>query len=244
MARVDPSIVEMPDDAAVGAMPPFERLLEWTRSEVVGLTEAQLDFSDQDPGREWMWWSIRRQVSHMAWSVLVFSRRRASQLLWPKGNVPDPIVWADHSMGPGAKVDRMLDEKRFRTLDELLAKLELGVSWLCRLVADQPIDVFRSEVESVRATYFWDYVVSVLPRGASPDPDRPGYIRYDLEGSLWMVFYEVLAHVRTIQRLKEAQGLAQAVHLPRVGYLRLPEYWGVSLHNGPSMVRMPEPSAG
>lgn len=239
MARVDRSIVEMPEEETSGAMPPFQRLVEWTRSEVVGLTDAQLDFHDRNPDREWMWWSIRRQVSHMAWSVLVFSRRRAAHLLWPDGDVPEPIVWEHHRMGPGAMVDRMLDEQAFRTVDQLLVMLQLGVSWLSRLVVETPIDVLRSEVESVRATYFWDYVVSALPRGASRDPDRPGWIRYDLEGSLWMVFYEVLAHVRSVQRLKQVQGLAPAVGLPRVGYLRLPEYWGDTKHNGPSMDRVP-----
>ena len=230
--------MEMPEDDSLGGMPPFERLVEWTRSEVVGLTEAQLDFDDRNPDREWMWWSIRRQVSHMAWTVLVFTRRRAAHLLWAQGGIPEPIVWEDHRMGPAAKFDRMLDERVFHDLDDLLGMLELGVSWLSRLVRDTPIDVLRSEVESVPATYFWDYVVKVLPRGASADPDRPGWIRYDLEGSLWMVFYEVLAHVRTVQRLKEAQGLAPSVDLPRAGYLRLPEYWGDVERNGPSMERV------
>ena len=45
-------------------------------------------------------------------------------------------------------------------------------------------------------------------------------------------------HIRTIQRLKEHQGLPLAVDLPRVGYLRLPEYWGEVDSNGPSMRRL------
>ena len=61
--------------------------------------------------------------------------------------------------------------------------------------------------ESVRGTEFWRYVIQTLPRGAELDADRPGFIRYDLEGSLWMVFYEMSAHVRTIQRLTTELGL-------------------------------------
>jgi hypothetical protein len=67
-------------------------------------------------------------------------------------------------------------------------------------------------------------VIQTLPRGAAEDPERAGYIRYDLEGSLWMVFYENLSHIRTMQRFKRHQQLPLAVELPRVGSLRLPEY--------------------
>ena len=41
-----------------------------------------------------------------------------------------------------------------------------------------------------------------------------------------MLYYEVLTHLYTIQRLKRAQGLPFRVVLPRVGYLTLPEYTG------------------
>jgi len=77
-----------------------------------------------------------------------------------------------------------------------------------------------------------------LSRGAGEDPERPGYLQYSLEGSLWMVFYEMLTHVRTIQRLKQHQGLPPAQALPRVGYLRLPHYWGDTNENGPGMERL------
>ena len=53
-----------------------------------------------------------------------------------------------------------------------------------------------------------------------------------------MVFYELLSHVRTIQRLKTYQGLETKVELPRVGYLRLPHYWGDTNENGPGMDRL------
>jgi hypothetical protein len=238
MARVDPTILEMPEDAAVGAMPYYPHLLTWAKAEVEGLTEAQLDFDNHDPDQEWMWWSIRRQVSHMAWDSLVFPHRRCAKLLWPDGHEPEPIVWEHHHLGSAMKYDRRLDEDLFWCLSNLLEKLELGLSWLERVVTEQSIETLRTTVESVRGTYFWRYVIQTVPRGAAADPDREGFIRYNLEGSLWMVFYENLAHIRTIQRLKCHQNLPLAVVLPRVGYLRLPEYWGETDHNGPSMKRL------
>ena len=238
MARVDPTILEMPEDAASAAMPYYPHLFTWVKAEVEGLIEAQLDVDDHHPDREWMWWSIRRQVSHMAWDSLVFPHRRCATLLWPDGNAPEPIVWAHHHLGPAMKCDRMLDQDLFWHMPDLLDKLALGLSWLERVVTEQSIETLRATVASVRGTYFWRYVIQTLPRGAVADPDREGFIRYDLEGSLWMVFYEILTHIRTIQRLKRYQNLPLAVALPRVGYLRLPEYWGETDRNGPTMQRL------
>jgi len=238
MALVDPAIVEMPEDPEVGAMPPYSVLMDWTRAEVDGLTDAQLDYDDLSPDKEWMWWSIRRQVSHMAWDSLIFSRRRCAEFLWPGGDAPEVIVWADHRLGPQAKWDRVLDEDLFWDLPSIYAKWEVGIEWLTRTVTEQPIDTLRATTETVHGTTFWSYVITTLPRGAGHDENDPRMITYDLEGSLWMVFYEQLAHVRTIQRLKVHQGLETAVELPRVGYLRLPHYWGDTDENGPGMTRL------
>ncbi len=239
MAVVDPDVVEMPGDPTSGAMPPYRRLVDWVTAETDGLTDAELDLDDHHPDREWMWWSIRRQVSHIAWDALVFTHRRCAHLLWPNGDEPEPIVWKDHHLGPEMKYDRVLDEDRYWAVPDLIDKMEVGIGWLERVVAERSISELRADTTSIRGTYFWEYVITTLARGAGPDPDRPGYLRYTLEGSLWMVFYEQLAHIRTIQRLKEHQGLTCAVELPRVGYLRLPEYWGDTDANGPSMQRLP-----
>ena len=57
-----------------------------------------------------------------------------------------------------------------------------------------------------------------------------------LEASLWMLYWEVLTHVYTIQRLKRAQNLPIGVTLLRVGYLTLPEYTGETETPGPEFV--------
>jgi len=240
MAFVDHDIVEMPADESVGAMPPYRRLIGWIETEIAGLTDDQLDFDDLSPENEWMWWSIRRQVSHIAWDSLVFTSRRCSSLLWPDGEVPSPIVWEDHLMGKEPPPwDRVLNEDLFWQVPDLIAKVEVGIGWLERVVSEQSIEALRADVKSVRGTPFWAYAITTLPRGAGPDPHRVGYLQYALEASLWMVFYEMLTHIRTIQRLKLHQGLDLAQDLPRVGYLRLPHYWGETNENGPGMERLP-----
>ena len=206
----------------------------------LGATDEQLDFDDLSPENEWMWWSIRRQVSHIGWDALVFTSRRCGRLLWPDGDVPAPIVWEDHQMSKaGARWDRVLDEDLFWDIPDLIAKVDVGISWLERVVTEQPIEMLRADLTSVRGTAFWEYAITTLPRGAGPDPAQAGHLRYSLEASLWMVFYEMLTHVRTIQRLKLHQGLHVAQELPRVGYLRLPHYWGDTNENGPGMERTP-----
>jgi hypothetical protein len=79
-------------------------------------------------------------------------------------------------------------------------------------------------------------VIQVLPRGAWVDAQDANFIHYTLEGSLWMLYYEVLTHLYTIQRLKRAQGLSPCIVIPRVGYLTLPEYTGEAAVPGPSFV--------
>ena len=57
----------MHDDPSIVAWPDYQEFRRWLETEVDGLSDVQLDFDSQDPAREWMWWSIRRQVSHVAW---------------------------------------------------------------------------------------------------------------------------------------------------------------------------------
>ena len=92
MANTDPTVTEMPVDPGPGTMPTYRLLLEWLDAEITGLDTAQLDFDDDHPDREWMWWSIRRQVSHIAWDSLVFTHRRCASLLWPDGNDPEQAM--------------------------------------------------------------------------------------------------------------------------------------------------------
>ena len=79
-------------------------------------------------------------------------------------------------------------------------------------------------------------MIQVLFRGAWVDEHDPQFMCYTLEGSFWMLYYEVLTHLYTIQRLKRAQGLLTRVVLPRVGYLTLPEYTGEAASPGASFV--------
>ena len=66
----------MHPDPQVVIWPDYQEFYRWLCQEVDGLTDAELDFDSHDPAHEWMWWSIRRQVSHMAWDLLIVMYRR------------------------------------------------------------------------------------------------------------------------------------------------------------------------
>ncbi|MEE9255986.1 MAG: hypothetical protein V3V56_02320, partial [bacterium] len=63
------------------------------------------------------------------------------------------------------------------------------------------------------------------PWGVSEDPERPGDIIIELGGALRQIHWEVLAHLRTLQRFKELLGLPVRLRLPREGYLSLPRFY-------------------
>jgi hypothetical protein len=71
------------DDAPGSVLSPeYPMLYDWVAREVEGLTEAQLDFSSN----RWAWaeWSIRRQLSHMAFAIYMWLLVRWGNVLFPK----------------------------------------------------------------------------------------------------------------------------------------------------------------
>ena len=137
---------------------------------------------------------------------------------------------------PNMKSDRRLDEERHWEMEDLLDKLRLGSRWAAQVVTTVPVETLRATQSVHRATAFWQHVIQLLPRGANLEPGEPDRIRYTLEASLWMLYWEVVAHLFTIQRLKKAQGLPARVAIPLTGYLTLPEYTGESAQAAPGFV--------
>ena len=224
----------MHDDPSIVTWPDYREFRRWLETEVAGLSDAHLDFDSQDPAREWMWWSIRRQVSHVAWVFLAVMRRRCHTFLWPDGNMPAPVRWEDHTLPnmksrPPPRRRTALGNGGFA--GQAAARHRVGDAGRQHGGRSTPCAP-RSPCTGPRR--FWKHVIQVLPRGGQRRAARdPGRIRYTLEASLWMLYWEVLAHLFTIQRLKRAHGLPTPVAIPRVGYLTLPEYTGESEEAAP-----------
>ncbi len=227
----------MNPDPNIVVWPNYQEFYQWLCQEVDGLTDTQLDFDSQDPTQEWMWWSSRRQVSHIAWVLLIVMHRRCHMFLWPDGNIPTPIRWQDHAL-KSMKSDRRLDETHYWEMATLLEKGKLGVDWATQVVSTVPVETLRATQSVHRGSPFWRHVMQVIPRGVWVDEQDANLTHYTLEASLWMVYWEVLTHLYTIQRLKRAQGLPTQVNIPRVGYLTLPEYTGEADQPAPGVAPM------
>ena len=186
-----------------------------------------------------MWWSIRRQMSHIAACLLVFAYRRCHMFLWPDGNIPEPIRWADHVPMPASKFDRRLDPDLYWDVETLLEKTKVGVDWVTEASTSVPVETLRAIRSVSTGTHFRGHVMQAIPRGAWVDEQAQNRFHYTLEASLWMLYWEVLVHLYTIQRLKRAQNLATKLVIPRVGYLTLPEYTGETAHPAPPQSLLP-----
>ena len=177
-------------------------------------------------------------MSHIACCVLVFAYRRCHTFLWPDGNIPAPIRWEDHVPMAASKFDRRLDPALYWELETLLEKTKVAVDWVTQASTTIPIETIRATQSVHGATHFWRHVIQVIPRGVWIDEQDANRIHYTLEASLWMIYWEVMVHLYTIQRLKQAQGLPTKVTFPLVGYLSLPEYTGETAHPAPPQIRV------
>jgi hypothetical protein len=136
-------------------------------------------------------------------------------------------------------LDRQLNPEVFREMKDLLAMLREGLDWVQKVLRQEtPLSLqqktltrsfppglrFASTGQPVGE--FWAGVAPFHPGGIWRDPKGPNTWHFTLEGTLRHLLWEVLVHLRTIQRLKMAKGLRARVEIPRVGYLRGPEYWG------------------
>ncbi len=218
----------MPRDASTPApelFPEYASLPDMYAREVAGLTEEQLDA--RQPGKGWGLWSIRAQVSHVGYVNYRWFLQAWGETLFGE-DLPRPASLYDTG---GA--DRLLDPGRFHEMGTLLAAYADG----CRLA----LDVLRCEtLESLRektktrevpADRAWpsgdrqiDWIQNAVlpahPDGFWRDARRENVFHYNLEWTFRHVLWEGLAHLRTIQAHKRAQGLAARVPLDdRAGYL-------------------------
>ena len=195
--------------------------------EVEGLSEAQLDRAR--PEKSWGQWSIRQQVSHMA-----FVNYR-----WFLGNW-GPILFGDKpprdiTLADTGGADRMMDPRRFHGLPGLLDALRDGCGLAWEILGGETLGSLREKVYSRRfasnqpwpsgdspRAWLENTMLKAHPRGVWIDEKDSGLVHYDLECTFRHVLWEGHAHLRTIQAHKQEEGLPAAVPLdPRVGYLRV-----------------------
>ena len=210
----------LPDRSpATGLFPQFQsRIYDMVFSEVEGLTEAELDFeSDQ---WEWSKWSIRRNMSHMASGDFRWLWGRWGKQLFPEG-LPngkelDALMESPH--------DRRLDEEKYWEREVILEKVCQGLDLCWSVLSAETVGSLRSkEIETPSSGLLAEHP-EIFRGGIRIDSDESSIVYITLETTFLHRYYEYIAHLNNIQRLKKAQGLAPVADIPFEGYWALPDW--------------------
>jgi hypothetical protein len=200
-------------DEAPGTVlfPEYETLYDLIAREVIGLTDAQLDFrSDQ-----WAWadWSIRRQLSHMASLIYGWIIVRLGQTCFPDGSHGIENIQSLTASG----FDRRLDDRRYWDLPVILHALQGGIALIQRVLAQRSVGFLRSHTIERTVGEHWRLMQQAHPSGVTLDVAASKAVMTD-EAILRHIYFEETTHLYNIQRLKRAQGLSTVVTVPHVGY--------------------------
>ena len=215
-------------------VPDFQALRAMFHQETAGLTDAQLDW--EDPSEEWSRWSIRRQISHVALAYFFWWVKMWGRTLWPEAPPGDPV---DFSKAAPDRYDRRLDEEKYWKLEDLLPKFDEALRLAERAAEGRTGEdlrtlaitrSFKPELMMGNAEEpvyrFWARACAFHDGGLAQDAEDETKFTFTLGGMLRQMYWEALAHLRTIQRLKMKQGLTPVARVPREGLLRDPFFWG------------------
>ena len=207
---------------------------EGLRKETDGLSFEQMTFAAQEPG--WARWSIDNHIRHVAQIPANWLYVRTGEALLAAGYFFPPTAEAI------AKVRRSGPRLvRPQIAPDLNALLDILVTWMifCCWVLDRKddeglrsiqvhlyVDPEEKRPDDPRKTVEYGRDAAALhPTGYVEDPQQPGHFTVELGTALRHIHWNMLAHHRNIQRIKSLLGLPQAMALPRVGYLSLPDYY-------------------
>ncbi len=204
------------------------------RGEVEGLTLEQMAYASQEP--PWARWSIDLQMRHIALVTPAWLALRAGELLRQRG----------YAFPETAPIIAELIRAGVRHVPPEVAPHREALTDFMRPWADLCCAIIdREGAERLRSLTFTHYTdpdwvrpgdpfkpvdyhrmaAGLHPSGFREDPAKPGLFHLEVGAVLRHIWWNVLAHLRTIQRLKLLQGLPLAHELPREGYLTLPEFY-------------------
>ena len=210
----------VPDDAQGSVLfPEYATLYDLVAREVEGLTEDQLDFrSDQ-----WSWsgWSIRHQLSHMAFAIYYWLLVRWGETLFPEGD--HGVEDVEGVTNKGMLDDqRVLDVNRYGDKAVILHKLKEAIELSQRVLDERSVGFLRTHTHRREAPGL-HLLAKAHPTGISLI-EAPNTLEFTLEAIMRHLYFETTTHLYNIQRLKRAQGLPTVVEIPRVGYWTLDEW--------------------
>lgn len=204
-------------DPGTALFPEYDQLYDLIAGEAEGLTTRQLDFCTD----RWAWaqWSIRTQLSHIAYAMYSWPLVRWGDVLFPNGEHGVEDVEGLVASGN----DRRLDAQRYGELDAIMTHVRGAIDLIQRILAQRSVGFLRRHTYYRDLVPHWRLMAEAHPRGVAIN-EASGQVAMSLEASFRHVYFEVLTHLYNIQRMKRAQHLPAAVELPRVGYWTL-EGW-------------------
>lgn len=210
--------------------PEFGAISGLFSAEVEGLGEDILD--RRRPEKGWGGWSIREQVSHVAWIPYLIFHIYWGEIIF--GKFPDETAVRTYTGG----ADRMLDPVSYRRMPEILGVLEegFGEGWdvlgretlgsLREKTLPRRIDPDRTWATGERVIdYFETLVLPAHRTGLRRDEKDPCLFHQTLESAMRHIVWEAFVHLKTIQHHKAAEGLPAAATVPEERYVSLLE-WG------------------
>ncbi|MDA0998886.1 MAG: hypothetical protein O2807_00025 [bacterium] len=204
----------------------YRRLAGWTRKEIAGLKNDQLDRTGSG---EWALWPVRYQLSHMSyitnrWFMVLYG---ATALPW---RPVDMSQFGSFINTP--KDDRRFSAERYGDPGWLLDRLEEA----CGAAAERADRMSEEDVQAPCLLFIfpedarvgvtdeptldlWSRNARCHPDGVEADPDRPGHFLLSPLATLRHALWDDLIHLRSIRMHKEAMGLPPACpEAPEGGY--------------------------
>ena len=123
--------------------------------------------------------------------------------------------------------DRRLDESKYWELNAILPKVRMGLDLCWSVLSNETAGSLRSKEHETPSQALWVDHPEIFYGGVRRHPSDDSRAYISLEATFLHRYYEYLAHLYNIQRLKMAQGLEPATEIPFEGYLALPS-WDVS----------------
>jgi hypothetical protein len=200
--------------------------------EVADFSEEQMAFTQDEP--LWARWSADVQFRHIAcvpcrWLLGIFREGLDSRgYQFPEVDMetiqamggrhvppevcPDRAALAEHLRAMFVFCIEILDRETPESMRELKCVRLVDTEAWREDSPERPID-------------FWRMLTDLHPYGVHEDPRTPGHFPMELIGVIRQIYWETLAHHRSIQRLKGLLDLPVRVELPREGYLTMSKFY-------------------
>ena len=193
----------------------YRQISAWTKGELAGLSEAQLDRTGTE---EWAYWSPRRQISHMAyittrWFMVLYG---ATSLPWPVVDMSQFSTFINTRDD-----DRRFSSDRYGDIEWLHLRFseacEAAASQVNKLENENSIDkslLFVFSDSSVvgtseeRSVDLWNRCMKCHPDGFTIDHEHKHGFRITPLATLRHVLWDDLIHLRSIRLHRKAMGLS------------------------------------